>query len=62
MTWGHVKGVLDWSAIGVAIGAFAQWLPPLAAAFSIVWIGMQIVTNWSRFVQAVKSFFNGGSH
>jgi hypothetical protein len=37
LTW-----VLNWVAGGTVLGTLIGWLPSIAAAFSIVWIGMQI--------------------
>ena len=37
-----VKYCLDWAAVGTAIAVVANWLPPLAALFSIIWLGMQM--------------------
>jgi hypothetical protein len=34
--------VLDMFSITVAVGAIVQLLPPLAAAFTILWTGLQI--------------------
>lgn len=36
------KPFLDWSAVGVAAGAWLDHLPSIAAAFSIIWLGLQI--------------------
>lgn len=41
------KQCLDWAAVGVAIGAVASWLPPIAAMFSIVWLAMQMY-DWVK--------------
>lgn len=35
------KHIGDAAAIGVAIGAWAQFLPPAAALASLLWIGWQ---------------------
>ena len=40
------KIYLDLSAIGVTVAAFAQWLPPIAAAFSILWLSTQLYDYW----------------
>jgi hypothetical protein len=39
MTLGHG---IDWVAYGTAVAVVAGWLPPLAALFSIIWLGLQI--------------------
>ena len=36
------KYTLDFLAAFIAVGAFVQYLPPLAAGFTIVWCGLQI--------------------
>lgn len=37
-----VKGVGDVAAVGVTVGTVLQWLPALAALFTIVWTGIRI--------------------
>lgn len=41
------KHLLDVLSISVAVGAIVQILPPLAAAMSIVWLGLQMFA-WFR--------------
>ena len=36
------KYALDAGAIGVTIASIASWLPPTAAALSIIWLSIQI--------------------
>lgn len=36
------KAVLDWGSVGVAVGTWFEHLPSIAAAFSIIWLGLQI--------------------
>lgn len=36
------KHLLDLVAAFIAVGAFVQYLPPLAAGFTVVWCGLQI--------------------
>ena len=43
----EIKTVGDVLAAGTAFGAVLGWLPPIAAALSIVWLLMQI---WSWVV------------
>lgn len=45
---------IDWSAVAVALGAWAKHLPDVAALFSIIWIGLQIYT-WAE-----KRCYRGG--
>jgi hypothetical protein len=43
-----LSDVFDTVAIGAAIGAMANWLPPIAALFAIIWTGIRIY-EWFRF-------------
>lgn len=48
-----VKVTADIAAAGVSIGALIQWLPPIAALFTIVWTAIRIwetetVKRWRR--------------
>ena len=36
------KGAADAAAIGITVGAVMQWLPALAAIFTLVWTGIRI--------------------
>lgn len=36
------KALVDWSAVGIAAGAWMDHLPRVAAVFSIIWLGLQI--------------------
>lgn len=36
------KHLLDLVAAFIAVGAVVQYLPPLAAGFTVVWCGLQI--------------------
>lgn len=42
-----VKHLLDAAAAFITIGALVQYLPPAAAALSMVWVSIQIFT-WVR--------------
>ena len=44
-----VSDIADVTAGVVVIGALAQWLPPVAAFFSIVWLVIRI-GEWARVV------------
>ena len=46
--WSTLKQWLDWSAVGVAIGTVASWLPPIAALFSIVWLSIQMYDRFNK--------------
>jgi chromate transport protein ChrA len=50
MTIGDVgKAVGDIASVGVLIGTIAQWLPSIAAVFTVLWTAIQIYE--SRTVQ-----------
>jgi hypothetical protein len=38
----EMTAVINWIAGGTVVATLVGWLPSIAAAFSIVWIGMQI--------------------
>lgn len=42
------KHLLDALSYTLVIGAVVQILPPLAAAMSILWLGMQMFAYWRR--------------
>jgi hypothetical protein len=55
----HVKHWLDATSVAAALAAWAAWLPPLAAAASLVWTLIRIwetktVQGW---VAAFKAWF-----
>jgi hypothetical protein len=37
-----LDSIFDWSAISVGIATVAGWLPPMAALFSIIYLGFKI--------------------
>lgn len=43
-----VRHGLDAAAAIVAIGTIAQWLPPIAALFSIIWLAIQIFDRFKH--------------
>lgn len=55
-TWGinvdqllhYFKICLDCISLGVALGALAKVLPPIAALLSIVWTSIQIYIWWKK--------------
>lgn len=47
MNHDHVKHIADISSLAVAMATVAQWLPPIAAIFSIVWSTMQMI-GWIK--------------
>jgi hypothetical protein len=53
----HIKHSVDMAAVVAAVWSVAGWLPPVAALFSIVWLGMQIIMNWSKFTAALRRMF-----
>jgi hypothetical protein len=48
------KYIVDAGAIVITVGTIAQYLPPIAAAFTIVWTGLQIY-GWFEKRRARKS-------
>jgi hypothetical protein len=38
----QIKHTVDAVSAGVVVGALVDWLPPMAAAFTIVWTGIRI--------------------
>ncbi len=36
------KEVIDYAAAGTGILSLAQWLPPVASLFTIIWLGLRI--------------------
>lgn len=47
----------DVIAVSAVAGSLAGWLPPIAAGFTIIWIAMQMVINWDKFMAKVKEWF-----
>lgn len=48
-----IETIFNAMACAITIATIASWLPPIAAAFSIVWLGMQMTTwitnkKWRR--------------
>lgn len=43
----QATNLINWAAVGTAAGVFFDWLPNIAALFSIVWLGLQIYT-WTE--------------
>jgi len=41
------KNLIDLASFAVVLGTLAEWLPPLAAAASLIWTGMRI-WDWLR--------------
>jgi len=52
-----IKTSGDVTAVGAVVGTLTEVLPPVAAAFTIVWLGMQIVMHWPKFWGQLKGFF-----
>lgn len=51
----EVKEVMDYAAAGTGVLALAQWLPPLASLFTIIWLGLRIYE--SKTVQSMLGKF-----
>ena len=45
----QVCSAINWACLATVIGTLAGWLPPLAAALSAIWYGIQIYQ--SKFFQ-----------
>jgi len=61
-TWWHghteqMKIYGDLISVGTLVAALAAWLPPIAAAFTIVWTVMRIVDEWPKFRENVTRWF-----
>lgn len=48
----HTKYV-DMASVVTAVATVAGWLPKIAALFSIIWLGMQMVIHWDLFVSKI---------
>jgi hypothetical protein len=59
----QVGDIVEKGAPYVAGGTFFGWLfgflPGVAALFSIIFLGMQMVMNWEKFKSAFKQLFKG---
>ncbi len=44
-----IADVVDVTAGAIVVGSLAQWLPPIAAFFSIIWLVIRI-GEWARVV------------
>ncbi len=49
MTPRVIADVADVTAGAIVVGSLAQWLPPIAAFFSIIWLAIRI-GEWARVV------------
>ncbi len=47
MTLKFVTDIIDAAAGAIVVGTLAKWLPPIAAAFTILWIIIRI-GEWAR--------------
>lgn len=50
----NTKYAMDGFSIGVVTAWFIGFIGPLATCVTIVWLGMQIVMNWSKFKEAIR--------
>lgn len=57
----NIRHTIDMAAVVAAVWTVAGWLPPVAALFSIIWLGMQIVMNWDKFTDKLKHIFTKGN-
>lgn len=46
-----MKQSMDYAALGVAVATLANWLPPIAALLSIIWLAMQIGEKLYRWLR-----------
>lgn len=53
----HVKVTIDGVSFVVTLGAIAQWLPAVAAVFSIVWTAIRIYETKTvqRFLKRINN-------
>ena len=49
MTIKALTDIADVTAGALVIGTLAKWLPPIAAAFTVLWIGIRVY-EWARVV------------
>lgn len=54
----ETKNLVDYAAASTAVMAVAQWLPPIAALFTIVWTAIRIAYHpiWSDLYGWVKAW------
>lgn len=50
----QIKHTVDVAAVVAAVWSVAGVLPPIAALFTIVWLGMQMVMNWQKFTCSLR--------
>jgi len=51
---GPVKHTADAAAVVTGAATLAKWLPPVAAAFTIIWLGLQIFAWFEKRVKDKK--------
>ena len=44
----NIRHTVDVIAGSVTVAALMQWLPPIAALMSIIWLGIQIYEHFSK--------------
>lgn len=52
----HIKATIDGASLVVTLGAIAQWLPAVAAVFSIIWTVIRIYETKTvqRIIKRIK--------
>jgi hypothetical protein len=52
------KHVVDGFSVGVLLAWITGFLGPLATLVTLLWLGMQIVMNWTKFKDAILGMKN----
>ena len=47
----HTKHLIDGASIMTAIATIAGWLPNIAALFTIIWLGMQMIIHFDKLIE-----------
>tara|TARA_Y100000114_G_scaffold22612_1_gene18343 strand:- start:289 stop:477 length:189 start_codon:yes stop_codon:yes gene_type:complete len=56
----HMKEMVDYAAVAMALGAFAEVLPAIAALFALIWTLVRVY-EWARYRFFGKdSYFKDG--
>jgi hypothetical protein len=53
----QVKVIGDVASVGVVVGTIINWLPAVAALFTIAWTVMRMVDEWPKFKATVRGWF-----
>ena len=55
MEW--IKNILDLLSLGTIGAVLLQWLPAIAALFTIVWTAIRIFTEWPKLKVRLREVF-----